>query len=236
MAVRRLGPTPSEPKPHRARLGRVRVTIDDLGALIELLSSLTSSPRSHIELAFDGGEFDDENDLRSLSDVELRSLRIKADGVEVILNDHDAVAIGRYEFAEAVLRSWARARPSPRPPRGYFRQRLVIFDIILMTVFLVGLGYLATLAASRALAFTGGYALGEAVFSALFSLFVVGLAFALHQRLRGGGNFAAVLPFTIDEVRKNEAAAVYPRLGVIVAMLALLATAIGILIQSIARK
>ena len=76
MAITRVGLTPNG-VPHSKHLGRVLVTIDDLQALMELLSdrqvNSTGAPLSGVQ--FQGGTFTDPEDLRRLSDEEARSLR-----------------------------------------------------------------------------------------------------------------------------------------------------------------
>ena len=106
VTVRRVGP-PQETAPlHRTELGRVLVTIDDLAALMTLLTDDT--PGLHIE--FDGGYFTEAEELRTLSDIEVRSLRLRTPEVQVALNSSDAFAVGERQEAEDVYRLWARAR------------------------------------------------------------------------------------------------------------------------------
>ncbi len=113
VTVRRVGP-PQETAPlHRTELGRVLVTIDDLAALMTLLTDDT--PELRIE--FDGGYFTEAEELRTLSDIEVRSLRLQTPEVQVALNSSDAFAVGERQEAEDVYRLWARARQTQlRPP------------------------------------------------------------------------------------------------------------------------
>ena len=48
VTVHRVGPAPEEAAPHRQNLGRVQVTIDDLDALMTLLTRISLSLRSNL--------------------------------------------------------------------------------------------------------------------------------------------------------------------------------------------
>jgi hypothetical protein len=116
VTVRRVGPAPEEAEPHRTNLGRVLVTIDDLAALRDFLMRDHPNVAPILPIEFDGGDFDEPEDLSSLSDVETRSLRIKTAKVEVVLNPSAAFAVGDRQEAENVYRLWARARQTRRKP------------------------------------------------------------------------------------------------------------------------
>lgn len=105
MTVRRVGPGPT---PYRRDLGRVLVTTTDLDALVGLLKQ--SDPTTVLQLRFDGGNFDSSDDLKDLTDSELRTLRVVTDAVEVILNSDSAVAIGGQRSVDEVWDVWARPR------------------------------------------------------------------------------------------------------------------------------
>ncbi|MBB5154957.1 hypothetical protein [Saccharopolyspora phatthalungensis] len=89
-------------------LGHVLVTIDDLEALLAVTRSL--DPENQATLAFDGGSFSEAEDLRSLSDDELRSVWITGrSGFMVTLNANQARVRGSKRERDAVYK-WARAR------------------------------------------------------------------------------------------------------------------------------
>jgi len=119
VTVQRVGPPPEEAPQHRTDLGRVLVTIDDLAALKTFLTR-SNTDDEDIKVEFDGGYFTEPEDLRHLSDMELRSLRLETPEVQVVLNPSFAFAIGDRQEAEDVYRLWARKRqtrirPGPIP-------------------------------------------------------------------------------------------------------------------------
>jgi hypothetical protein len=97
-----LALTPKRLEPHRTNLGRVLVTIDDLGALRDFLMRDHSEVAQIFSIEFEGGDFDDPEDLSSLSDVKTRSLRLKTAEVEVVLKPSAAFAVGDRQEAENV--------------------------------------------------------------------------------------------------------------------------------------
>ncbi|MFJ8913560.1 hypothetical protein [Amycolatopsis sp. NPDC102389] len=109
MVVQRIGSgQTAAPKPAK-NLGCVLVTIDDLDALMHLLSRNSTSPTLPV-VEFAGGSFDEAADIRLLSDAELRQLTIKTDLVEVVLAEVEARAIGDEEESLRVCTEWAQSR------------------------------------------------------------------------------------------------------------------------------
>lgn len=77
LTVTRVAKEQREVQPH-PQPGRVEVTIDDVRALLEMMNSmLPNSPAAVVYL--DGGSFDRPEDLRELTDAELRTLRVVKD-------------------------------------------------------------------------------------------------------------------------------------------------------------
>jgi hypothetical protein len=85
--VRPVGHAPREAAPHRKDLGRVLVTIDDLAALMPLLKQ--DAP--DLEVEFDDGYFTEAEELRTLSDMEMKSFRLKTPKVQVVLSPPSAL-------------------------------------------------------------------------------------------------------------------------------------------------
>jgi hypothetical protein len=115
VTIHRVGPAPDS-TPHRKNLGRVLVTIDDLDALIGLLRQ--SDPSNDLTVQFEGGYFTDPEDMRRLSDQELKKLRINVNSVQVFLDSTQAIAIGHEETCDNIYRLWARPRATKE---GYSR-------------------------------------------------------------------------------------------------------------------
>lgn len=129
MTVHRVGPA-QETAPHRTNLGRVLVTIDDLKALVEFLTRDREGMAAKIHVEFDGGYFTEAEELRTLSDIEMKSLRLKTQRVEVVLSPSDAFAVGDRQEADDVYRVWARARQTTLTPLRWWTY-LVVMGLII---------------------------------------------------------------------------------------------------------
>lgn len=118
MTIHRVGPNP-DTEPHRQKLGRVLVTIDDLDALITLVTQHAASP-GHVRVSFNGGHLTDAADIRHLTDDELRTLKIATDRVEINLDRESATAVGERSISQEINTAWARTRQTTvdfRAPR-----------------------------------------------------------------------------------------------------------------------
>jgi len=226
VTVRRVG-LPQETAPlHRTELGRVLVTIDDLAALMTLLTDDT--PELHIE--FDGGYFTEAEELRTLSDIEVRSLRLQTPEVQVVLNSSDAFAVGERQEAEDVYRLWARARktqlrPLPIPLSDYI---IILMPTVLMLSFV-----LRILSQVDTVSLTAAYELYiyAGAVGASGPVMSVGIWYiALARR----SSYAVVIPLSIDEYRQNRLNQTYPRRIWIVTIVSAIITVIsvGVLIWS----
>ncbi|MGW4489765.1 hypothetical protein ACWEOE_38770 [Amycolatopsis sp. NPDC004368] len=111
MTVHRLGADATRDQAARD-LGRVLVTIDDLRALINLVSELEEDSRSDSRprMGFGGGEFEEPEDLVELTDAELEYIWIKSSNVEISFNAFHASAVGKKDLVDAIYNNWARAR------------------------------------------------------------------------------------------------------------------------------
>jgi hypothetical protein len=139
MSIHRIGPTA---EPYIQDLGRVLVTLDDLKALMDLLSAtVPEEPELHV--AFNGGYFTDAEDLRRLSDNEIRSLRISTSQLQVILDPVQCYAVGDEITAKNVYRLWARSRQLL--PSRWSDDKHAKIDRVLMIAGFITAGILATL-------------------------------------------------------------------------------------------
>ena len=219
MTVRRVGP-PQETAPlHRTELGRVLVTIDDLAALMTLLTDDT--PELHIE--FDGGNFTEAEELRTLSDIGVRSLRLQTPKVQVFLNSSDAFAVGERQEAEDVYRLWARARKTqlrslPIPLSAYILTLMsTVFMLSLAVLIFAGVDEASPMAAK-------GYTLAGVV--GAWSL--VGSVSIWYAAFARGSSYAVVIPLSLDEYRQNRLNQTYPRRSLIVTIVLAIITAISV--------
>jgi len=230
MTVHRVGPPPEEAPQHRTNLGRVLVTIDDLAALKTFLTSRAYTAAEDIKVEFDGGYFTEPEDLRTLSDLEMESLRLKTPKVQVVLNPSAAFAIGERQEAEDIYRIWARARQTQlrARPIQFFEYLVFLLPIVLILPLIFRLipkidgtdpmaaSYLAYVVAMAGFGLVMSFILGRTV-------------------LARGSSYAVVTPVSLAEHRQNLSSQVYPRRTWIVAIVTMVVTAavtVGIFILS----
>jgi len=185
------------------------------------------TPELHIE--FDGGNFTEAEELRTLSDIEVRSLRLQTPEVQVVLNSSDAFAVGERQEAEDVYRLWARARktqlrPLPIPLSDYI---VILTPMVLMLSFVLLILSQVDKASFMA---ANGHIFAGAV-GALGLVVSVSLWYAVLARR---SSYAVVIPLSIDEYRQNRLNQTYPRRIWIVAIVSAIITVIsvGVLIWS----
>lgn len=119
MTVRRVDISSLDHRKRKVRgLGKMVVTIDDLAGLMTMIKSLSELDIGPV-VHFSGGNFDDPEDLRTLSDDELRNLTIRTDIVTVELGYKKAQAEGVNEAVDVIERSWARPRQARVKVRRY---------------------------------------------------------------------------------------------------------------------
>lgn len=214
MAIHRVGPAPGT-QPHEKSLGRLLVTIDDLDALMNLL-------RQHhgptVAVNFEGGYFDQSEDLRRLSDEELETLRISADGITLFLEPTQAIAFSEQrESLERLYTLWARSRQTRKEqPRLYRLSRLYPIGTGITGAMLSLLVFrLLQLAAEP----TGQPSLW---FGAALVAVPVVYAIALYRRAcRNYATYAVIKPLSAHEYRQVNATNKWPRWTVIVAIAAI---------------
>jgi hypothetical protein len=191
MAVRRAGIS-GQGRPEHKSLGRVLVTIDDLEALCQQLNE----EHEKIRLEFAGGDFDSAQDLRHVSDEELRYVAIKTSDVEIILSDQFAHAIGPPNSIQAVYENWARMRQTKRKPHGWFDGHTIPLFLSL------GLFVAAPLAP---VIVRGSFI--EKLVASILALVVGGVMTILELLTvrREVQSYAIVVPMTMNELRSQDA-------------------------------
>ena len=243
MTVYRVGPS-EDKEQHTVSLGKVLVTTDDLDALTDILrhsiyseDAIVNKPKPlRHKVEFDGGYFDEIADLPTLTDEEARSLKIEGRDVQVILSPERAVAIGDKKKADDIYKLWARSRQTKEPPRN---RRLSDHPLVpyLMVSVLLTFAVLATFETNRGL--WAYFVVGTLTFipvAAFVGLIYLGLntfqRFTPDKFLRvPRPSYAVIVPYSLDEYRKNKSTNRYPRLqtiitaiSVVVAVLAISAT------------
>jgi hypothetical protein len=218
VAIHRVGPEPNT-QVHRRNLGRVIVTIDDLAALIAVLAE-NRNEIDQIRVRFEGGYFTEPEDMRRLSDDELKSLRLATDQVEIILQRSEAVAVGKGEATENIYRSWARARQLRE--RGLSKGWIAAF-----------LAFVLTFSSYMAAVFFGTRTTsnlsGSLYFEPLLLIITLGLfitvalsrwVYELTEARRT--RWATIVPLTLQEYRQMQTTDDYPRKAWIISIVALI--------------
>ncbi|MGH3585526.1 MAG: hypothetical protein ACRDQ0_04300 [Pseudonocardia sp.] len=201
----------------RRSLGRLQVSIDDLKVLIELLRSRGGATFEGIDDAtgdvvdvpynepvvveFDEGTFTDAEDMRQLSDANLRELRVSSGDITVHLSPFRAEALGPTQMNDTVENVWARPRRTKKRPARTEPSGLVILAFFAMVSALLGLVFIVLL---------GEILMDPVLPGPLASLLIItmvavtlGLAFGVI-RIRHQAHYAVIIPLSLDELRKQE--------------------------------
>lgn len=180
-------------KPETKELGNLLVTITDLGALGDLLqderfhdsSQAAVSPK----MEFSNGEFDDPEDLRQLTDSELREIVVSTSQVKVTLGRDRAIVAGGETQCELVYSQWARQRVTtlrPPPPKSpwWIAAALLLGTIALaVTVGFVLFGTPTPLSAGPIVALVTTFVVGFFVLTFLVTMYFVPTSYALIKPL-----------------------------------------------------
>lgn len=245
MTVSRRGlAAPDKEESARVLLGRVAVTIDDLQALMDLLQEEHITSGSALIVEFEGGHFDNADDLRKISDIELRNLTIKSSRLEVRLSSDVAVAIGDANLCESVRRRWARHRVTRIRPEGIDSSKhlqvavsLASMVRLLVALFVLGivLGVYFGVEGSPAgeqveapAADTDWVSMAVGVLLGIVAI-LVGVAWMRY--FYRPPNYAVIIPVTLEEFRREQASDAKHWQNVAIALGALLIAAIGVLVS-----
>jgi hypothetical protein len=206
--------------PGRVDLGRVLVTIDDLGALIDILSQQANGTGS-VKVYFSGGYFTRPEDLRQLSDDEITPLKVRSDNAEVNLEPTQAVAIGDHTTTVKILNTWARMRQTRL---GTSRARSLKYLII--SLYLCGGALITMLTIANAAKLGSVYVVPLSIVAVL-TVMGAGLTpywYNMAVPLRG----AVVRPMSLHEFRQLQSNNQYPRASWIVAIVAVIVAVLAI--------
>jgi hypothetical protein len=111
---------PPDDKQVELPLGPVRVTIDDLSALLSIIAEVTGCAQPRVKFGPDAGFFTAARDLRDIP-KELRAwFEISTPELTVTLAGNTTEARGNWEHAVAIRERWARPRRTSRGP-GYVK-------------------------------------------------------------------------------------------------------------------
>jgi hypothetical protein len=101
-------------------LGPVRVTIDDLAALLAIVTEVTGCARPRVEFGADAGFFTAAQDIRHIPKEMRVRLVISTPELTVELTNKSTEACGSWEHVVAIKERWARPRRTSRGP-GYVK-------------------------------------------------------------------------------------------------------------------
>lgn len=229
MVIHRVGPLP-DTAPTRQPLGRVLVTIDDLEALMVILRQKATDPDS-IKVQFNGGYCTAAEDIRLLSDNEVKSLKILSDNAEVILEPTQALAVGQVSLTSTVRNAWSRTRQTDiEPDRKYMSSSAKGSITGCITVIGLAAFSLANVG-QRQIAATLAI---MAVCAALFGLFV--WIFFTNLRVARSMPGALIKPMSLHEYRQLRSNNQYPRAAWIVAIIAVIVAIAAIVVPVMTAK
>ena len=221
VAIHRVGPLP---EPRRLPLGRLQVTIDDLAALMELVKPATGAT-PEVRVQFDGGYLTEAEDIRLLSDEELRRLRVLGETVEVVLSDTQTMAIGETFKVNDVYRLWARTRQlndvaAKKRLLQTCRLAIIIGLGLTFLLLILGLGIL--------------FPLGTLLIPVFIVILLLGtLSITIERIARKTPSYhsAVIVPSSLAEYRQQQVSNKWPKSAVIVAVAAIVVgTATAILV------
>src|SRR5690242_14573899 len=114
MAVHRRAP--SDRPDEYTTLGRVRVTIDDLEELADLLNTVHGSSEGWPKYEFTNGTFDRPVDLAELREDELSFIGVKFGDTEITLSTTHTGVYGSKDCCAAVKEGWSSMRQTKDRP------------------------------------------------------------------------------------------------------------------------
>ncbi|MCM3846829.1 hypothetical protein ND486_11575 [Pseudonocardia sp. DR1-2] len=205
------------------------VTIDDLEALFQILRAQTPDT-DDVHARFNGGYFDDANDIRSLSDGELSFLAVDSMQASITLSPQSATVVSPNTTIRAKVVHWASVRQTTStPPRGRLSGPVRVSGLELLII---------VIAVVLVLPFVGSQILGLPEYPALFSMAASGVVFisaamgALFSRQRGDlaipKSYAIIEPRTMAEFRDRRRSEKHPIRANTIALVALLVGAAGV--------
>jgi hypothetical protein len=229
VTVHRVGPAQEAT---RRDLGRVLVTIDDLDVLMTVLTSMVGMAAAKIKVEFDGGYFTQAEELRTLSDMEMKNLRLKTPKLEVILSPSAAIAVGDQQEAENVYK-WALKRqtrqrpPRQRPRRMRLADNLGYIGLVVLTVASSCIFVIPLLRPAPPVSLETA--------ATIVSLFIVGGWCFWRLQRENTPSYALIIPLSNTEHNQSHLSQMYPRrtwiVAIVSAIIAVLAVAAAVWIK-----
>jgi hypothetical protein len=231
----KLGPT--TPPPDRRPLGRLRVTLDDMRALMQLLDDKRwsgdagdvvppSKDSNPVLVAYDEGLFTAAEDMKELSDTDLRNLQVKCDQTTVYLSPSRAEAIGPASINDLIENAWARSLQTPKRPKPRRTWLSVGYALVGALFGVYAIFSWLFLSDAEVDAFLHDYPVAEVVGGTALAFLFLGptlsLLFDVELFTSRPKNYALIVPFTQDELRKQERSrSKWPIISATIAALAL---------------
>lgn len=237
MSIRRSArPDGTAGKTHVRPLGRLLVTVDDLDALLALMTpSARKAAKPRVE--FVGGSFDSGSDLQKLSDNEMLSLRVLNKDVQVVLNNTAALAVGTEQSVDDIDRLWARSRQTKRSSNALQRQRStphfwLSVVIMISAINFSAISLLGSITGIQTPLFSNISPIANLMLGLLCA--ILGLALSIYLRA-GPSTYAIVTPLSHAEIRNHNREELFPRRAWIVSIISVTVAAISVLVAALIR-
>jgi hypothetical protein len=225
MTVHRSGSKLSYSGESGRSLGRLLVTIDDLRALQNYVTDHAVDKNS-VTMEFNGGTFDDVEDIRTLTEKEL-AIAIKSDSIYVKLPGDRAQVCGRRAACESLYSDWAR------PRHGLQGQRInLLYLWSVQIVFFLVTGGMAYFLVKEAYDF--GLFTIDTLLNLTFFALAAGLC-VLTRDLRGKDS-VVIKPITLDELRREYAVSNRHWQTAFIAVMSLLVAMSGVLVAVLTKR
>lgn len=193
MAVHRRAP--SDRPDEYTTLGRVRVTIDDLEELADLLNAVHGPIEGWPKYEFTNGTFDRPVDLAELREDEISFIGVKFEDTEITLSTTHAGVYGRKDVCAAVEEGWSSMRQTKdRPTLHRDSKRLGM--VILADILLI-LNYVAFISGWYLVSYPAWYGVTTGVGT------VLALAYSAFKVSRRPASYALIFPGSYSEFRRE---------------------------------
>ncbi|MFJ8910836.1 hypothetical protein [Amycolatopsis sp. NPDC102389] len=193
MAVHRRAP--NDRPDEYTTLGRVRVTIDDLEELADLLNTAHGPSEVWPKYEFVNGTFDRPVDLANLREDELSFIEVKFEDVEIILSSTHAGMYGSKDSCAMVKERWSSMRQTEDRP--ILRRDSKRLGIILISAILLVLNYVALISGWYRVAYPAWYGVTTGVGTVLV------LAYSSFKVSRRPSSYAFIFPGSYSEFRRE---------------------------------
>jgi hypothetical protein len=176
-------------------LGRLLVNIDDLDALMNLLGQGLDAESGEVFVQYNGGQFDEASDLRSLADHELAVLVVHAPSVYVVFSNCFASARGSADRV-AFVEKWATDRRANLPTMLIAEMNRLPKTIVTIMM-AISLSAILPLLASQ-------LSIWDKIFWVSFALYISVSSYVLRRKFASPwGSYAIVHPVTHEHTRSE---------------------------------